>query len=431
MARKNDRKVINAWALFDWANSAYSLVISTAVFPIYFAANTPDFITFNNWDISNGSLYSYSVSTAYILIAIMSPFLSGIADYSGRRKFFLRLFTTLGALSCMSLFFFTGGSSLMIGVAGFIIATIGFAGSLVFYDSYLPEIATEDKMDKVSARGYAFGYIGSVLLLLFILFMINKPEVFGFTDPKTPVRTGFALVGIWWLGFAQITFLRLPPDSTGKFKSNVLFKGFQEIRKVFLVVMKQRRLLIFLSGFFFMSAGVQTVIYLASTFAEKELSFETSELIMIILLLQIVAIAGAYLFAYISSKIGNKYSLMTAVSIWALICLTAYYVEDKVQFYFLSGAVGMVLGGVQSLARSSYGKIIREYKNDHTSFFSFYDVVYKMSIVMGTFVFGTVNQVMGGMRPSILALAVFFLIAMILFSLIRIQVIKPENGAID
>ena len=428
MTRKNDRKVINAWALFDWANSAYSLVISTAVFPIYFVANTPEFISVNGWDISNGSIYSYSVSIAYIVIAILSPLLSGIADYSGRRKFFLKLFTTLGALSCLSLFFFTGGASLWIGVGGFIIATLGFAGSLVFYDSYLPEIATEDKMDKVSAKGYAFGYIGSVLLLLFILFMINQPEIFGFTDPKTPVRTGFALVGIWWLGFAQITFYYLPADSTGKFEKGILFKGFREIKRVFRQVLQQKRLLIFLSGFFFMSAGVQTVIYLASTFAEKELSFATSELIMIILLLQIVAIGGAYLFAFLSSRIGNKGSLMTAVGIWAVICLAAYLVEDKQQFYILSAAVGMVLGGVQSLGRSSYGKIIREFKDDHTSFFSFYDVIYKSSIVMGTFVFGTVNQIMGGMRPSILALAIFFILAMILFSMIRFEAIKQESN---
>jgi len=421
MTTKNDRRVINGWALFDWANSAYSLVISTAVFPIYFIANTPDWIPVGGWQVSNSSLYSFAVSFAYIIIALFSPLLSGIADYSGRRKFFLKLFTLIGSLSCIGLYFFTGAPSLWVGVSAFVLATLGFAGSLVFYDSYLPEIATEDQMDKVSARGYAFGYVGSVLLLIFILVMINQPSAFGFSDTAAPVRVGFALVGLWWLGFAQITFRLLPKDASGIFSRDILWRGFREVRKVFFVVIRRRSLTLFLGGFFFMSAGVQTVIYLASTFAEKELHFEASELIMIILLLQIVAIAGAYLFALLSGRIGNKWGLLTAITIWALICLAAYFIQDKVQFYFLAAAVGMVLGGVQSLARSSYGKMIRRYENDLTSFYSFYDVVYKTSIVMGTFVFGAVNQITGGMRPSILTLAIFFIIAFLLFFPVRIQ----------
>lgn len=427
MITKNDPRTINGWALFDWANSAYSLVISTAVFPIYFVANTPDLIPIGSWEIPNSSLYSFSVSFAYVLIAILSPFLSGIADYSGRRKFFLKMFTLIGSLSCIGLYFFTGAPSLWVGVSTFILATLGFAGSLVFYDSYLPQIATEDQMDKVSARGYAYGYFGSVLLLVFILFMINSPATFGFTDTGTPVRVGFALVGFWWLGFAQITFKRLPKDSAAIFSKGILLKGFHEVKKVFNVVIRRPRLLRFLLGFFFMSAGVQTVVYLASTFAEKELRFEAAELILIILLLQIVAIAGAYLFAWLSSRIGNKGGLLTAVGIWVLICLAAYFIQDKTQFYFLAGGVGLVLGGVQSLARSSYGKMIRHYENDLTSFYSFYDVVYKTSIVMGTFVFGAVNHITGGMRASILTLAIFFIAAMACYATVRFTAVNHEQ----
>lgn len=421
MTQKNDRRVIRAWAFFDWANSAYSLVISTAVFPIYYMANTPDIISIGKWDMTNSSIYSFAVSASFILIALLSPILSGIADYSGRRKFFLKMFTFIGSVSCMALFFFSGVNALWIGLLAFMLATIGFSGSLVFYDSYLPEIASEDRMDKVSARGYAYGYAGSVILLIFILWMINQPSFFGFSDSGTSVRTGFALVGIWWLGFAQITFRGLPSDRTEKFGKEILLKGFREIRKVFGIVVSRKSLWIFLTGFFFMSAGVQTVVYLASTFAEKELRFEASELIMIILLLQIVAIAGAWLFAVISSKTSNKTGLLLAVSIWAAICVAAYFIQDKTQFYFLAGAVGMVLGGVQSLARSSYGKMIRGYQRDLTSFYSFYDVVFKVAIVMGTLVFGMVDQIMGGMRLSILALGIFFIIAFLLYSMVRFQ----------
>jgi MFS transporter, UMF1 family len=422
MIQKNNRRIINAWAMFDWANSAYSLVISTAIFPIYFIVNTPDIINIGGKDIENSSLYSFSVAFAYILIAVLSPLLSGIADSSGKRKFFLKMFTTIGSLSCIALFLFTGEATIWIGLGAFIIATIGFSGSLVFYDAYLPEIASEERMDKVSAKGYALGYIGSVLLLLFILWMINQPESFNITDPKLPARLGFLLVGCWWLGFAQITFFNLPKDRAATFKNQVLWKGFQEIKKVFLEVRTSRMLILFLISFFFMSAGVQTVIYLASTFAEKELNFETSELILIILLLQIVAIGGAFLFAAISKALGNKISLMMAIFIWASICFSAYFVQEKLDFYILAAMVGLVLGGAQSLARSSYGKMIREKKGELTSYYSFYDVVYKTSIVMGTIVFGVVNQLTGGMRASILALAIFFIIA--LFLLLPVQ-FKP------
>lgn len=419
MNTKNDPRVIKAWTVFDWANSAYSLVISTAVFPIYFIANTPDYVPVLGYQLTNSSLYSFSVSIAFLLIAALSPLLSGIADYSGRRKFFLKLFTTIGSISCALLFFFTGAQDLWLGLAAFILATIGFSGSLVFYDAYLPQIVTEDKMDRVSARGYAYGYVGSVLLLLFILLMISRPAWFGFTDAGTPVRVGFALVGAWWLGFAQITFRGLPPDKSSRFSANILASGFREVRQVLTFVMTRTQLKTFLLGFFFMSAGVQTVIYLASTFAEKELHFASSELILIILLLQIVAIGGAYLFALISERIGNKGGLLIALSIWTLICIAAYFVTDKTQFYALAAAVGLVLGGVQSLARSSYSKMIRHHREDLTSFFSFYDVVYKVSIVMGTAVFGGINQLTGGMRPSILALGLFFIIALLSFSSIR------------
>ena len=301
----NDKKTINAWALFDWANSAYALVISTAIFPIYFTANTPDIVTIGGLEFTNSSLYTFAVSFSFILIAFMSPILSGIADYSGRKKYFLKIFTIFGSLACSALWFFDGAGTYWIGTLGFIVATVGFAGALVFYNAYLPEIVTEDKYDHVSAKGFAYGYIGSVLLLLFILFMAFKYEMFGFESEKTSYRIGFLLVGVWWLFFGFISFKGLPEDQRNEKQDDLIRKGFREIKMVFGKLKVRPNIKRFLASFFFYSAGVQTVIYVASIFAQDELGFESTELILIILLLQLVGIVGAFLFAYIS-KISNN-----------------------------------------------------------------------------------------------------------------------------
>jgi MFS transporter, UMF1 family len=409
----NDPRVINGWAMFDWANSAYFLVIATAVFPIYFTAITDDQISVFGKDISNSTVYSYAVSFAYIIIALMTPLLSGMADYGGKRKKFLVVFTWIGALSSIGLFFFSNAGLIWWGTAMFILASIGAAGGIVFYNSYLPLIVTEDRFDEVSAKGYAYGYIGSVILLAFCLLMINKPGWFGFEDAGLPTRIAFALVGVWWLGFAQIAFRRLPPD-TPEWKEGILRKGIDELRSVWTKVQNQKMIMRFLASFLFYMAGVQTVIYLATIFASVELKMDTPELILVILILQIVAIVGAYLFAAISRRVGNKTSLLIQIGIWMLICAGAYLVQDKIQFYILAGFVGLVLGGIQSLSRATYAKLIPQTKNDITSYFSFYDVLMKVSLVAGAFIFGFVEQLTGSMRNSILAIMIIFAIGMII-----------------
>ena len=425
----NDNKVINAWALFDWANSAYALVIATAIFPVYFIKSTPDLISLGGLEFSNSALYSFAVSISYILIAFLSPILSGIADYGGKRKFFLKFFTIVGSISCILLYFFKGVPDLWLGTSAFILATIGFAGSLVFYNAYLPEIVTEDRYDRVSAKGYAFGYIGSVILLLFILFMILKPSVFGFEENSTlPSRIGFVLVGVWWIGFAQISFKYLPKDSKLKFDGQFLKKGYEEIKMVFKRLQSQVNTKRFLWAFFFYNSGVQTVIYLATVFAEKELNFETAELITIVLLLQLVAIGGAYLFAWVSDKRGNKFSLLLMITIWFLICLGAFLVTGKTVFYFLAALVGMVMGGIQSLSRSTYSKLIEENTKDLTSYFSFYDVLYKVSIVSGTFFFGLAEFITGNIRYSVLVLAILFVIGFLILSKVDLKHLRPQTA---
>lgn len=417
----NNKKTINAWALFDWANSAYALVISTAIFPGYFEEYTPKEIYIGGFGFSNSSLYSFAVSFSYIIIAFLSPILSGIADYSGRRMFFLRTFTLIGSLACITLFWFEGPDQLWLGTSAFILATIGFAGSLVFYDSYLPLIVTEDRYNKVSALGYTLGYIGSVLLLIAILIMIMSPETFGLSGGQSGARIGFALVGIWWIGFAQYTFKHLPKDVRKKFSPSILKNGYKELYGAWQKVKNMTQTRRFLMSFFFYSAGVQTVIYLATIFAKVELGFETAELIIVVLILQLVAIGGAYLFSYVGNKKGNRFSILTMISIWIVICIGAYFTTGKATFYVLAGLVGMVMGGIQSLSRATYSMMLPEKTEDTTSFFSFYDVVYKMSIVSGTFIFGLVNNITRNMRYSVLTLALLFVAGFYFMYITRIK----------
>ncbi len=417
----NDKRVIHGWAMFDWANSAYALVIAVAIFPIYFnGVVDPDF-EFLGMQMTNTALFAYALAAAYMIISMALPLLTGMADYGGRKMFFMKIFTTIGSLACIALFFFNDHGDLWIGLTGFILAVIGFAGGQVFYNSYLPEIASEDQYDKVSARGFAYGYIGSVLLLIVNIAMLQKPEWFGLSSGAMAAKVSFVMVGLWWLGFSQVSFNRLPKDQRKKSAENLLVKGYLEIAKVAAAVRKQPMVLRFLAAFFFYSAGVQTVIYLASTFAKDELKFESSELIGIILLLQLVAIVGAFIFSRLSGWKGNKFSLIFMLLIWTGICFVSYFVQAKIEFYFIAASVGLVMGGIQSLSRSTYSKLIPEKTSDTASYFSFYDVLEKIAIVMGTFSFGFIEQATGGMRNSILALAIFFVVGLLILLTVRIR----------
>ena len=421
----NDKRIINAWAMFDWANSSYALVIAVAIFPIYFNSviTIDGEFLFLGIPVTRTSLFSYSLTFAYLVISASLPLLTGIADYGGKKMKFMKYFTILGSLACIALWWFTGMENLILGVFAFILAVIGFAGGQVFYNSFLPLIASEDQFDRVSAKGFAYGYVGSVILLLINLFMIMKFEILGFPSEEWATRTAFVMVGIWWLGFSQITFNRLPKDPKNMPSKNLISKGYQEIYKIWVYLKGQKNIRTFLASFFFYSAGAQTVIYLASTFATEELDFEAMDLILTILLLQFLAIGGAYLFARVSKLYGNKQSIMIMLFIWITICIAAFFVQSKGEFYIIAAFVGLVMGGIQSLSRSTYSKLIPEGTKDTASFFSFFDVLEKLAIVLGTLSFGLIDQVMGGMRNSILALIVFFLLGIIL--LMRVE-IKPR-----
>lgn len=419
---KDQRRIIVGWAFFDWANSAFALVITAAIFPGYFLQVTNDVISIGSLRVSNSTLYSWSITLAYLLIAAISPLLSGISDYGNRRKAFLRFFTTVGAMACISLLFFRGMETLWVGVTGFVLAMIGFAGGIVFYNSFLPLIATEERYDSVSALGFSLGFFGSVILLALNLIVITFYDAFGFSEALKAVPVAFVMVGLWWLGFAQIPFRRLPEDQpTADRLRPLMRKGYAEIVRIWRYVKSDRNMLRYLMAFFAFNAGVNAVLYIAAIFAEKELAFSTSGLIILILILQLVAIVGATLSTMLSKRKGNKWALMLQLSLWLIVCAGGYYVQTGLDFYVLACMVGMVMGGVQALARSTYAKLLPEGTSDTASFFSFYDVMDKLSTVAGTFVFGLVEQITGGMRDSVLAMAVFFLAGMILLSGFRVQ----------
>lgn len=429
MLKKGDKKLINAWAFYDWANSAYSLVIATAVFPIYYSSLTESFasaeekIYFLGTQWNSTTLYDYTLAFSFLVVAFMSPILSGIADYTGNKLKFLKFFCFLGSFSVMSLYFFEGEKTLWVGLVFTVFASIGFWGSIVFYNAYLPEIAHPEQQDKVSAKGFMFGYTGSVLLLLFSLVMVNKPEIFGLPNAAAASRLTFLLVGIWWLGFAQITYNYLPNNVYDrKPQKDFIWKGLRELKVVYNEMKQHSELKFFLLSFFMFSVGVQTIILMAGIFGSKELGLPTMDLIAVILLVQIVAIFGAFLFSRISARIGNISALKITISIWALVCGVAFLL-DKLQpnvsyyFYGLGGLIGLVMGAIQSLSRSTYSKLLPETK-DHATYFSFYDVTEKLAIVFGMIVFGLLISLTGSMQMSVLFLAVFFIISFVLLNFV-------------
>ena len=426
---KGSKKLTNAWAFYDWANSVYSLVIATAVFPIYYSSITESFanvegdIQFLGTSWNPTTLYDYTLAISFLIVAFMSPILSGIADYTGNKLKFLKFFCLLGSLSVIGLFFFTGKETLWVAIVFTITASIGFWGSIVFYNAYLPEVAHPEQQDNVSAKGFIFGYSGSILLLLFSLIMVQKPEWFGIIDPSLAPRITFVLVGIWWFGFAQITYRKLPNNVFNhKPEKDYILKGFRELKIVAKDLVHYPQLRTFLISFFFYSIGVQTIILMAGIFWSKELGLPTTNLILTILLVQIVAIVGAFLFSRLSNKIGNLKTLKITIAIWGIVCFIAFMLDKDLPnvttyFYALGGLIGLVMGAIQSLSRSTYSKLLPE-TEDHATYFSFYDVSEKIAIVVGMIVFGLLIALTDSMQWSVLCLAVFFVIAFIVLSTI-------------
>ena len=433
---KGSKKLINAWAFYDWANSVYTLVIASSIFPIYYGAlfkiKGSLYIDAFGTNFKSTALISFVTAAAFMLVAFLSPLLSGIADYSGNKKNFLKFFCYLGASSCIGLYWFSL-ENIYIGLLFYFLALIGFWGSLVFYNSYLPDIAFPDQQDAASAKGYSIGYIGSVVLLLINLAMVMTAETND--DALSAMKLSFIMVGIWWIVFSQYTFYYLPKGQKKvEMKKNlsVIFGGFKELKKVWTSLSDNPALKKYLTSFFVYSMAVQTVMLVATYFGEQEISWrddseKTTGLIISILVIQLLAVAGAQATSYLSSKIGNIRTLILINLIWVLICFVAYFVATPLHFYLTAGFVGLVMGGIQSLSRSTYSKLLPDTR-DTASYFSFYDVAEKIGIVIGMCIYGIIDQLTGSPRLAIVFLALFFVVGVLLLNRLRIYSKKSANS---
>jgi len=437
------KKVQNGWAMYDWANSVYALVITSTIFPAYYEAitkqrvdeNNTAYVTIFGREFVNTSLYNYALAIAFLIVAIISPLLSSIADYHGNKKSFMNFFLTMGSLACLSLFFLnttdgkisSGVSNLGLGLLSVIAACVGYWGSIVYYNSFLPEIAAPEDRDRLSAKGFSYGYVGSVILQVICFVLVFFPGIVGGSDAEGATttiqfRTGFLLVAIWWWGFGQFSLSRLPRSEPAgdPTKKHLLSNGYKELRKVWgqlnsLPVLKR-----FLLAFFFYNMGVQTIMLVAALFGKGELDIPSTNLIIAILLVQLIAVPGAFVISKLSASLGNLSTLMLCVVLWVGICIYGYTIPrgDIAQFYIISSIIGFVMGGTQSLSRSTYSKLMPVTK-DTASFFSFYDVTEKISLVVGLFLFGFLTEKTGSQRVSVLALMTLFIIGLFLLVFTR------------
>jgi len=420
METKNNKKIIWAWSMFDWANQSYNMVITTTIFPAYYVAITAnkqngDMVSFFGRQYVNTVLSNYILGLSYLIIVISLPILTSIADYRGNKKLYMQLFTWLGSLSCAGLFFFTM-DTFEFSMICFGLASIGYCGGFVFYNSYLPQIATLDQQDAVSAKGFIYGFAGCIVVQIICFIFVLAPGVFGITDEAFPARLSFLIVAFWWIGFSLIPFYILPKGrpNAGSHNYNVLTGGFKELAKVWNRVKELPLLKRFLPAFFFYSVGVQTIMLVAANFGAKELHLPEENLISIILLIQFVAILGSWLTAKFSAKYGNVKVLIVIVAFWTLLCAFFYFITNAYQFYAAATLVGIVMGGVQTLSRSTFSKYIPENIPDTASYFSFYDVTEKLSIVVGLFTFGFVEAMTHEMRISAMVLDVFLAVGLLL-----------------
>lgn len=491
---------MKAWAVYDWANSVYSLVITSTIFPIYYSILTTAYekkeyveetkswidvpvrhmIRIFGKEYQPDAVYGYSLTISFFIVVLLSPFLSSLADTIGNKKSFLQFFCYLGATSCMGLAMFTGMHNVFLGLLFSITASVGFWGSLVFYNSFLPDIATRDKQDALSAKGYVYGYIGSVVLVIICLILI---QVVGKGNPEKQLlftRISFLLTGAWWFGFSQYTFKHLPQfgdvkeklpkdlvllnyknifkkhEEQGGFfevlKDNLSFykdiakESFHELFKVGKGLFKDRNLKYFLSSFFFYSVGMQTIFLMATLFGKSEINLPQDKLIGTLLIIQIEAIIGAVIFSRLSRKIGNKNVISIAIILWIVACIWAYFLNKEnptveYQFYGVAAVVGLVMGGLQAMSRSTYSKLLPENSMENTTFFSFYDVLEKIAIIVGTFVFALfidkydalrgifakidiILPSASGMRFAAFSMALFFFVGLILIRFLKLNTQK-------
>ena len=411
---------IKAWAFYDWANSVYPLIITTVIFPLFYQELVKETyphknIVFLNYTLNADVLYSYVIAFVYLGITLISPLLSAIADLKHYKKTFLAFFCSIGSVGTMSLYWFNL-NNLEMSFISIALGSFGFWIGLIFYNAYLPEIATKYSINQVSAYGYALGYVGSSLLLIFFLFALKSNWL--------NMRECFVVVGLWWFIFSLYPLKKLP-GRIHFFSGLELFseikKGMWFFKEVFKKHLYDKKFRHFWIAYFFLSLGIQTIIILATFFAVEEINWKNQDvrqvMIILILLIQFIAALGAYIFAYLGKKIGNQTTLMITAFLWFLLCCLAYFVREPQHFYWLCTLEGLILGGSQSLARSTYVMMIKKNKiKEKNILFSIYGIVEKIGIVVGTFVFGFIHGLTNSMRFSIILLTLSFVLALIFLS---------------
>jgi UMF1 family MFS transporter len=429
---KNDKRTIWGWLMYDWANSVYVLSITSAIFPAYYntvtKVNGNTIVEVMGMKFQNTGIYSINLGLAFGIVALISPIVSSVADYSGNHRAFMRFFCYMGALGCMGLFLFDSKQDVHWGLFCTLIATVGYAGSIVFYNSYLPALVTDDRLDKTSAKGFSFGYLGSTLLLLISLALIMNAKKLGVEDSTFMPRLAFLMTGLWWFGFAHISFARLPKGIYEKRQTeHYLLNGYLELLKVWKYIKQEKLLRNYLFSFFFFIMGVQTVMFMAASFGEKEVGLKITQLIITMLLLQILGIIGAHFFAWISKKLDNFKALTIAITAWILICIGAHFIKTPFHFYTAAFFIGLVMGGIQALSRATYSKLIPKTGNN-AGYFSFYDVCEKLAMMCGLVMWGYLDDLTGSMRSAIFALFGWFVIGLVL--MLWVQRLKRQTAVL-
>ncbi|HET7657625.1 MAG TPA: MFS transporter [Bacillales bacterium] len=415
-------KEIRSWAMYDWANSAFATTVMAAVLPIYYH----DVAAKGLSDATSTAYWGYSQSIGVIIVALLVPVLGTIADYSGAKKKFLGFFAGIGILSSLMLALVGQGDYLLASLL-FILGAVGFSAANVFYDGFLPDIAPKEKMDQVSARGFATGYIGGGLLLLINLMMIMKFSWFGIPSKTMATQISFVTVGIWWFLFSIPLFhnVRERNDNKDVAKQGHYVKvSFQRLASTFREINQYKELLKFLIAYWLFNDGIGTIIKMATIYG-RDIGIGTTDLIAALVITQFVGIPCTFLFGWLTQKMTSKRALLLALWVYVLIVLLGFFMTSATHFYILAILVGFVQGGAQSLSRSIYGRMIPARKN--AEFYGFYGISSKFSAILGPFVFGLTGQLTGSSRLGIFSVVFFFLIG--IWLLYRVNVAKGESEA--
>ncbi|MGF1666156.1 MAG: MFS transporter [Acidimicrobiia bacterium] len=431
---QNDKKSIFGWAMYDWANSAYTTTTLAVLLPAIFAdviVGEGGYRIFAT-TLDAESLFSFLVAGTAIIAFILSPPLGAVGDFSASKLRFLRGFAYTGAI-LSTLFALAGPGDVIFVIVLFVIVESCWAFANVFYDSLLPHISTTDTIDKVSSRGFAAGYLGGGLQFLFALLLIQfSPESFA----ATAAKIGIVMAGLWWLGFTIIGLRRLTEPGTAQELPAAYRTGWRPLAYARLgfsrtfatarQITKFPQLALFLAAFFLYNDGVQTVIAISAVFATETLRLDTGDVALAFLVVQVVALVGALAFGALSGKIGPKRAILFSLVLWTGVSFMGYSLPEGefLPFLGLAASVGLVLGGTQALSRSLYGSMIPDEAS--AEFYGFYSVFSKFASIGGPLVFGLVNQVTGSSRSAILSLIFFFVLGFILLS--RVDVEKARQA---